>query len=89
MKYGIFAIYDVKTEAYMTPFFMGTDAAAVRSFGDALKNPDMPFGRHPADYTLFRIGQFNDHRGQVEGQNPESLGTALELLAATGNQNEE
>lgn len=79
MKYKIFAVYDSKAEAYMTPFFMNKTEQARRSFADACQNPDLPFGRHPGDYTLFEIGAFNDHNAELTPQNPISRGTALEL----------
>ena len=82
MKYSIYAVYDVKCEAYMTPFFIGSDAQAIRSFKDAIENPELPFGKHPEDFTLFQIGHFNDHDGEVVGNPPMTLGNALELRAA-------
>ena len=82
MKYKIFAVHDSKAEAFMTPFFMNTENQARRSFVDAMGNPELPFGRHPQDFTLFHIGSFNDHNGEVEAVIPVSLGNGLEFRAA-------
>lgn len=81
MKYKIFAVHDIKAEAFMSPFFMNTKAQAKRSFMDAMQNPEMPFGRHPQDYTLFCIGTFTDHDGVVSGEEKESLGNGVEFKA--------
>ena len=89
MKYNIFAVYDSKAEAYMTPFFMSTEGQAVRSFKDAIANPDLPFGRHPADFTLFVVGSFNDHNAEVTPMVPKSVGNALELVSQQVNENQQ
>lgn len=56
----VFAVFDVKAKYFMQPFVMKTSAEAVRVFGDMCQNAQNPLGRHPADYTLFEIGQYDD-----------------------------
>lgn len=89
MKYKIFAVYDSKAEAYMTPFFMNKSLQAIRSFKDAIANPELPFGRHPADFTLFGIGSFNDNSAVLEAITPKSLGNALELVSQQNDENQQ
>ena len=82
MKYQIYAVYDSKAEAFMMPFFMEKDAQAARGFQDAVNNPETPFGKHPADYTLFRLGDWSSANGELLGQVKEAIANGVELLKA-------
>lgn len=75
MKHKVFAIYDDKAKAYLPPFFMHTVGMAVRVFADCVNTADHAFNRHPGDYTLFEIGEFDDVRGVIDGH------TELTLIA--------
>ena len=35
----------------------------------------------PEDYTLYRVGNFNDVTGKMEGEELEKLATGLEMVA--------
>lgn len=65
MKHKVFVIYDDKAKAYLTPFFLPEVGMAVRAFADCVNNPEHAFGRHPEDYTLFQLGEFNDSSGVI------------------------
>lgn len=76
----VFAIYDSKAEAYLQPFFTSTIGMAIRSFEQAANDPQTQFHRHPADFTLFNIGEYDDETGTLVSLVAKvSLGTALEL----------
>ena len=66
MTLDLFAIYDTKAEAYMTPFYLQNDKMALRVFADCCNDPDHTFGRNPEDYILFKLGQFNVQTGKHE-----------------------
>lgn len=76
----IFSVYDVKTQAYMTPFFSATPGSAIRSFTDAAVNPDSIVAAHPEDFHLYEIGEFNDQTGELGSHEPHALGTAVSYL---------
>lgn len=81
MKTGIFTVYDTKTEAYLIPFYMPTPSAAQRAVADILRDPEHQFSRHPADYNLFYIGDYDDQTGKIETkQSFRNLGNLLEFL---------
>jgi len=65
MKLKAFAVYDVKTGAYMRPFFSPARGMAVREFGDIAIDKSHPIGKHPEDYSLFEIGSFDDQNGML------------------------
>lgn len=75
MRQRIFAIFDEKAKAFLPPFFLPEVAMAVRTFGDCVNDPAHAFGRHPADYTLFSFGVFDQLHGKFE------VAPAMELVA--------
>ncbi|AXL15290.1 nonstructural protein [Microviridae sp.] len=58
-----FSIYDSKSRAYLPPFILPRTEQAVRIFSDCVNSESHEFGKHPEDYTLHRIGVFNDETG--------------------------
>lgn len=57
----------------MTPFFSLNDETAVRSFGHACKSPDSLMASYPEDYSLYRLGEFDDVSGVILSEKPEFL----------------
>lgn len=79
MKFKIFAIFDNKAKCYSTPFFLSEEGQAVRHFTDMANDPDHSIGKHPEDYTLFRIGAYADNTAAIEpSEIPFSLGNGLD-----------
>ncbi len=85
MKLNVYSIFDTASGLYSRPYFTQSDAEAVRSFTDVSTDADHPVGKHAEDYTLFRLGTFDDERGQLNDEVNESLCTALERIASTRN----
>lgn len=83
MKYQIYSIYDTAVESFMSPFFVKTEGEALRGFRDAAQNTDTPIGKHPADYHLFKIGEYTDHDGDLRSCPPVSIMLALEAIQTT------
>jgi len=83
MKLLGFSIYDTKALAFMPPFFMPSIGLGVRAFGDVLRDPSSPLAKHPRDYELFKVGDFDDSTGAI-GQDglvtPFSLCTGAQAL---------
>jgi len=75
----IFSVYDSKAEAYMQPFFFQGKGQAVRSFSDLVNDNSTLCGKHPQDFTLFHIGEFDDATGNVSSSVHTSLGTGQEF----------
>jgi len=68
-----FSINDVKAGAWSTPIFQRSDAAAIRAFADACKDPKNQYGQHPTDYHLYRVGAFDEDVGGLFGEEPVHL----------------
>ena len=77
MKVFIFTIYDSKAETFNAPFFMTNEPQAVRGFSDAVNNPETPYGKHPEDYTLFLIGEYDDTTAEIITIAPKSIGVGV------------
>lgn len=76
----IFTVYDSKVEAYKTPFFAQSKGAALRDWSDAVNDPQTMFHRHPEDYVLFELGEYDDQTGQFhQHPAPVSMGVAIEM----------
>jgi len=82
MKLKIYAVYDNKVESYLNPFTMRTRGEAVRSWADVVNDDKTQFHKHPADFTLMEIGEFDQDTGQLQNNanGPQSVGVALEFL---------
>lgn len=61
----IFSIHDAKANAFLSPFFAVTPGLAERSVIDSVNDPQHPFARYTADYTLFEIGEYDDATGII------------------------
>ena len=78
---NIYCVYDEKAGAYLQPWFLPTDGMALRAFADCVNDGDHNFGRHPHDYSLFRVGEFDDATARIVS--PEilkSMGNGVEFI---------
>jgi len=81
MNHQLFSVYDTKAEVYTPPFFVPTLGIATRAFSDCVNSADHQFGKHPQDYTLFKLGTFDDNTAHLELlPAPQSIGNGLEYL---------
>lgn len=63
MIYPVYCIRDAVLDAFEPPFVALHDAAASRSFRNALDDPDSPYSKNRADYSLWRLGEFDTDAG--------------------------
>ncbi len=89
MNLNIYAIYDTAIGCYMRPFFTQSDGEAIRGFTDIALDAEHPIGKHPEDYSLYRIGVYNDQTGKINAEDKQCLCTAHERIAATRNVNQD
>lgn len=84
MKSLVFSVYDAKAEAYMAPFVAASKGFAIRMFLDEASRPDSMCAKHPEDFRLFHVGEFDDATAVVTmlPGGPVSQGLAQDLLVA-------
>lgn len=66
MKKGIYCIYDSKAEAYNDPVYFQNDQVAMRAAVDLVSQGDNQIRNHPQDFTLFKIGEYDDETAQIK-----------------------
>ena len=81
MKHKIFSIHDSAAGAYLAPFFLHAEGIAIRTFTDCINDPEHAFGRHPKDYNLMVLGEFDDNNGEITiYQTQKPLGNGLSFV---------
>ncbi|QXP08438.1 MAG: nonstructural protein [Arizlama microvirus] len=65
MIYQVCAVRDSAMDAYLRPFFVPSTNVAVRSFTDEVnrKSDDNAVNKHPDDYELYCLGQWDENTG--------------------------
>lgn len=79
-----YSIFDRKALVYSSPFFALNDSVAARTCTDAVSDVNSSLGRHPGDYVLFLVAQFDDQTGAVVPVSP--LVHVCDVLALVPNQ---
>lgn len=86
MIHKIFTIHDAAAGAYLAPFFLHAEAMAIRTFSDCINDDNHQFGRHPKDYNILCLGEFDDNAGTFEiYQTPKPLGNGLSFVQTESN----
>lgn len=65
MKLKIYSIRDKKAEVYFTPMFLSNDAVAIRMLRGELMSPTSNIAAFPEDYSLHKVGIFDDETGII------------------------
>lgn len=79
MLLNIYSIFDSAAEAYTKPFYMHNDGLAIRAFQDNVNSEDQNnISNHPDQFTLFKIGTYDDKTGEITNLENKSLGNGLE-----------
>lgn len=80
MKHVVFSVYDDKACFYSTPFCGKTDNEGIRMFMAAVCDSGTAIARFPADYSLYRLGIFDDSSGSLEPCSPVFLSRGSEHI---------
>lgn len=78
----LYAVHDAKACFFGAPFTDMEDGSAVRNFADAVNdssNPNNMWNKHPEDFSLFFVGEFDNATGELIPSVPKSLVTASAL----------
>lgn len=77
-----YCILDLKTSQYARPFFFATDGEAIRAMSDSISAGDSLLAKHPADFVLYRVGQFDSDTGDFDACSPVPIGPLSEYVTA-------
>jgi len=81
-KLKMFAAEDRKLGVFLTPFFFLHTGQALRAWSEIVNDRTTVVGKHPADFSLSQIGEFDDADGSIVPHKPTQVATALEYLKA-------
>lgn len=83
MKSKLFSVFDSKVGAFASPWASPTIASGRRAFAGAVADQSSMLNKHPGDYSLFLVGEFDEETGAVHALAPENLGLASSYLLTT------
>lgn len=82
MKLQIFSIYDEKAAVFSPPHCMAHRGQILRAFSDLVQDPQTSINKHPGDYKLYALGEYDDCSGKLTSfDSPEFLAHATDYLA--------
>lgn len=68
MRLLAFVVKDEKANAFGHPFFTSANGLAMRMFQDWCGDKSMLVGKHPEDFSLFRVGSFDDDVARFDNE---------------------
>lgn len=63
MKVDVYSIHDEKAASFGQPFYMVNRALAIRAFSDLAQDRSSSVSKHPSDYKLYKVAEFDDQVG--------------------------
>lgn len=65
-KLKVLCVYDSKAQSYATPMFFRSLGEALRAWDDESNRQDSMIHRHPEDYSLMELGEYDDQTGKFQ-----------------------
>lgn len=83
MIFKIYSVFDSAVGDYARPFYDVSRGSALRSFSDIAQDSTSAIGKHPQDFTLFELGEYDSSTAKFDiYSTPVSCGVAIEFIAA-------
>lgn len=79
MKRNIYVIFDHKGQYYNVPFYLHNDAMAVRVLTDLVNEEGSEINKHPEDFSVFHIGEYENNHAELVPCEPRQVARAHEL----------
>ena len=77
----IYSFEDVKVQVFHSPMVLLNDNDARRLLADVVADGSTPISKHPEDFRLVRLGEFNDNSGLLSSlATPEFIANATEYV---------
>jgi len=81
MIVNVYSIFDSKSRVFSRPYYCINGDVALRGFAQLANDKQTEIGAHPADFTLFCIGTFDDELGALYSlAQHENLGLAATFV---------
>lgn len=82
MVLKIFATFDKKLVSFQQPFYAPTAGGANRAFTDAVNDQQHPMNKHPEDYDLYELGEWDDQTGKFITHEPNMISQGRNVVQA-------
>lgn len=79
MNMNIYTVWDMKAGVFLAPFTIQSDGLARRAMAGCLMEDEHMFARHPEDFALFHVGEWDDLTAGIEPCTPRAIATLLEI----------
>ena len=79
MKINLYVIHDAVAAIYNKPFYLVNDQVALRSAGALAMDENSEISKHPEDYTMWCIGEYEDTTAEIETFEPRLIARFHEL----------
>lgn len=77
----MYTVKDKKADAYLQPFTTQTKGLAIRMIQGTLEQQDNNLSKYPEDFSLWKIGEFDENSGIIQGlQEPELVSQLTDLV---------
>ena len=85
MMHFVVSIKDRAAEVFNRPFFVPHRNVAIRDFTDEVNRVagDNQLNKHPDDFDLYLLGEFDDSRGAFVNNEPQVLVRAKDVLQSS------
>lgn len=80
-----YAVYDAKINDYHLAIFDIKDEGAMRQFADAVNSKETKWNKHPEDYSLWFVGEFDTTKGELKQFLPANLVNAVAAMSLKPN----
>ena len=80
---NLYTIKDTASKRSIAPFVRENDDVAIRDFTKMVSGqpgPNNPFAETPEDFTLYKIGTWDDRSSAIRGIDPERLAEGEQLV---------
>jgi hypothetical protein len=77
----IYAVHDIKADAFGTPIFQANDEICIRSLSAVVCDTETTIGKNPEDFNLYNLGAYNNETGLISTlERPELICSAVSLI---------
>lgn len=82
MKLYVCAFFDRGTSSFGTPMFLMNQGHALRAFSDEVnrKADDNIINKHPDDFDLYELGEFDSETGLFSSSSPRQISSGKAVL---------
>jgi hypothetical protein len=75
-----YSFLDQKLGIFSMPFFCHMEGQAIRIASELATDVNTTVGRHPEDFSLYLVGEFNDNTGILAVVGPTAVTNIVSLL---------